>query len=121
MPFRTLLAASPLIRPVDEFSRLKFFNSLSTEEIRRVNARRVFTRQQAVSGWRANRVGGVAIGKPHRLCREVVDVWRVVKAIRIVDANIHITKIVNDKHDDVGLVGWLGTIGRRFWMGGKYV
>ena len=55
------------------------------------------------------------------MCREVVDVWRVVKAIRIVDANIHITKIVNDKHDDVGLVGWLGTIGRRFWMGGKYV
>ena len=52
---------------------------------------------------RADRVGGVAAGEAHPCSGDAIAVRGFVKGFRVVGSNVHVTQIVHEKEDYVGL------------------
>ena len=79
--------------------------SPSNEPVRRVHARRITPGHDAEPGGTTNRVGRVAVGKSHAGRRQPIHIGCLVKGPGIVGPNIHVTKVIDQHENNIGLPG----------------
>ena len=83
---------------------IEFARTFAGKEISRPYPGWILSGHQTVSGGRTDWIGGVAVRKSHARRSLTINVRSFVKAIGIIRSDIHVSKIIDEKHNHVGLL-----------------
>ena len=89
------------VHPVVKKRRQEGPASSPREKVRGVGARGMTACHYGISGRRADRIGGISIGKTASRLSNAVAIWRLVEGVWVVGPNVHIPQIVYEEKDDI--------------------